>query len=493
MATNQITNQVTNNVQNSGKIVSPGNNNTLQSNDASGQSFLDLFRSLMGSARVDIGAEMLSIIDLSSSMPSEQSSKAAAVQKDTRQRNPDPEVKTQQQKDEENNKAESSDLEASLHETNNSNNENQGSNTAGLLAVHQYRKETTVVQVHKPVEGIAVKREYNSSDTQTPAALQTSQSLMKGNQKVIQQSASPQEPIQEGSTPQNQPLQEPSARTEEISGAQQKIVPNIPVGARRLEESPPHETSAVPGQPSSLSNPVGGIVDSKGPLPIQGGGDHAPTFGQITDLSKRVLGGKQLPSVASPAQTQVGSVRSSTSLGGFEFMESGLSGKRLPLKGDSVQQVRESKLQTTILERIQKLTENVSGKQEGNTMVVHLDPPEIGNLTIKVSRRADQLFARITPESDEVEQAIRIHVPEIVRALTASGIKSENIHVAIGPEQFSQETSQFPSRSGNESFSSTFQGFSEQRQEQQHALPFANTVSSFPSELSVIALEGWVA
>jgi flagellar hook-length control protein FliK len=72
-------------------------------------------------------------------------------------------------------------------------------------------------------------------------------------------------------------------------------------------------------------------------------------------------------------------------------------------------------------------------------MVVRLDPPELGSVTVRLSMRGEQMYARVVPENSEVETVLRERAQEIVQALSNSGVKAENINLTIGRE--SQEFS----------------------------------------------------
>lgn len=90
--------------------------------------------------------------------------------------------------------------------------------------------------------------------------------------------------------------------------------------------------------------------------------------------------------------------------------------------------------QAKIIDQIQKLIDTAAKLKNGNVISVRLDPEEIGAVTVRVTQRADQVFARVIPESKEVEAMLRSNLQEVVQALSNSGFKTENIHVSIGHE-----------------------------------------------------------
>ena len=100
-------------------------------------------------------------------------------------------------------------------------------------------------------------------------------------------------------------------------------------------------------------------------------------------------------------------------------------------------------VQAKIVARIQAALDDAAKNRDSNTMVVRLDPPELGAMTVKVSYRSDQLFARIIPESQDVEAVIRSRVSELSQILANSGLKVENVHISIGQERSESETFKF--------------------------------------------------
>ena len=147
--------------------------------------------------------------------------------------------------------------------------------------------------------------------------------------------------------------------------------------------------------------------------------------------------------------------------------------------------------QAMIIDQIQKMLETASSqKKSGDTLVMRLDPPELGNMTVKMTVRGDTLHARIIPESSEVETVLRSKVNEVVQALSGSGMKAENIQVSIGRE--ASETPMFNLQSG-------FQQSSKQGDQSQSApRGFAGTTGgvaaiSRESGSTVQSDTGWVA
>jgi len=90
--------------------------------------------------------------------------------------------------------------------------------------------------------------------------------------------------------------------------------------------------------------------------------------------------------------------------------------------------------QNEIIQRIQKVLDGQIRTRDANTILLKLDPVELGQVRIKLTQRADELFARIMPERPDVEQLLKTRSQELNQILQQSGVKSENIHVTIGSD-----------------------------------------------------------
>ena len=93
------------------------------------------------------------------------------------------------------------------------------------------------------------------------------------------------------------------------------------------------------------------------------------------------------------------------------------------------------KQQVRVINKIQEVLEQAIRTRDSNTIVVRLDPPKLGAMTIKLTHRGDELFGKISPDNPEVESLLRARINELVHILTASGIDAQNIHLSIGGEQ----------------------------------------------------------
>lgn len=121
------------------------------------------------------------------------------------------------------------------------------------------------------------------------------------------------------------------------------------------------------------------------------------------------------------------------------------------LKGQSMpEQAKESSVsrlaspqQAKFIEKIQQVLEAAAKSRDASSIMITLDPPDLGSVTVKLTQRSDQIFARLSPETPEVEAAIRARLPELTQSLANAGIKPENIHVSVGQEKSFTEVSLF--------------------------------------------------
>jgi flagellar hook-length control protein FliK len=90
--------------------------------------------------------------------------------------------------------------------------------------------------------------------------------------------------------------------------------------------------------------------------------------------------------------------------------------------------------QEKIINQILKLVDQAAKSKDGSSLTIKISPEELGQVTVKVTQRGDQLFARIVPEKKEVEQTVRSGINEVIAQLVSAGFKAENIHVGVGKE-----------------------------------------------------------
>lgn len=115
--------------------------------------------------------------------------------------------------------------------------------------------------------------------------------------------------------------------------------------------------------------------------------------------------------------------------------------------------------QAQMLEKVQKVLEEAVKSKDSNTIIVRLDPPSLGALTVRLTHRGEELFGRIIPDTPEAEAILKARSNELQQILTATGLKAENVHVSIGQERsadafFFQQQFEGRGRGGDERGSS---------------------------------------
>jgi flagellar hook-length control protein FliK len=149
-------------------------------------------------------------------------------------------------------------------------------------------------------------------------------------------------------------------------------------------------------------------------------------------------------------------------------------------------------LQDKIIDKIQKMLESAKMSRQGTSMVVRLDPPELGRVTVKMTHRGDQMFARIIPESSDVEATLRARSAEIVNTLVSSGFKAENVNVSFGSESVAHTPSHFEHMLDNRS-SDNEQQASQGRFNTMPGNSSPEAASAAMSEVKSQEQSGWVA
>lgn len=96
------------------------------------------------------------------------------------------------------------------------------------------------------------------------------------------------------------------------------------------------------------------------------------------------------------------------------------------------------------LEKVKELLQKATQNRDGNnSLTLKLDPQELGQITVKVTQRDNNVYARIIPESPEVESMLRQKSAELTQVLNQAGIKTEQIHISFGQERSEADTYRF--------------------------------------------------
>jgi len=149
-----------------------------------------------------------------------------------------------------------------------------------------------------------------------------------------------------------------------------------------------------------------------------------------------------------------------------------------------------AKDQLKVVEQVKELLQKAIQNREGNTLTMRLNPPELGMMTVKVTQRESQVYARIIPESHEVEQALRSKAAEVTNILVAAGLKPDQVLVSIGRERTDAEAFQFQQFMSGSNGGQRQEGGEQQGSRREHGMP---GMSMRHNSEELVADLGWVA
>ena len=98
-----------------------------------------------------------------------------------------------------------------------------------------------------------------------------------------------------------------------------------------------------------------------------------------------------------------------------------------------------SEQQEQLVQKIKDILDGLSQNRNGKSLTVRLDPPGIGGMLMKVAHKGGQVFARLIPDSPEVETLLRGRVSDLVHALQTAGLSPSNVHISVGAERSAGE------------------------------------------------------
>lgn len=84
------------------------------------------------------------------------------------------------------------------------------------------------------------------------------------------------------------------------------------------------------------------------------------------------------------------------------------------------------------MERVQKALADAVAAQDGKTISLRLDPPELGQVKVDLSFRGGNLSARIVAESAGVTALLRERAHELQHTLRKLGLEANNVTVSVG-------------------------------------------------------------
>ncbi|MFN8389001.1 MAG: flagellar hook-length control protein FliK [Bdellovibrionota bacterium] len=323
---------------------------------------------------------------------------------------------------------------------------------ASATVVQAHKPKTEVVEVKPEAVGEAVKEEVT---TQAPAqaapvvAMQTevAESTAQHTETAVQAPVTPAQ----GTTPQ-QSADKPVAAAEQVAQ---------PVEAQQVAQ----QGAADPAQTDkAVTSKQGGKQQSESYYAIQqaldGDNTEEPPAAVQPAVAQEAKGTTEAPKTrANAAEVLQGMMIRDAAMNersGAALVSRGGSGanRTAELGGISGQGAVGDKIvggklktgplsaeinQQRIIDQVKDLLKKAVQSRDGNVLMVRLNPPELGELTVKVTQRDNQVYARIIPESKEVESMLRERANDVQQVLVHAGLKPDQVHVAIGTERSESE------------------------------------------------------
>ncbi len=144
------------------------------------------------------------------------------------------------------------------------------------------------------------------------------------------------------------------------------------------------------------------------------------------------------------------------------------------------------------LEKVKELLAKAAQNRDGNSLTLKLNPKELGEITVKVTHRDNNIYARITPDSSEVESMLRHKAAELTQVLIQAGIKSEQLHISIGQERTEAESFKFADFLNGHQNSRQNESFSDKSKQEATENPLIKNAFNNQAKNSNIDL-GWIA
>jgi flagellar hook-length control protein FliK len=94
--------------------------------------------------------------------------------------------------------------------------------------------------------------------------------------------------------------------------------------------------------------------------------------------------------------------------------------------------------QQTYVEKVKEVLARVAQSRTSDSVTVKIDPPHLGEVTVRVVQKGKEVYAKLSADSSEVEQVLRTKMNELNNILQNLGYKADQVHVTIGTD--AQET-----------------------------------------------------
>jgi flagellar hook-length control protein FliK len=93
------------------------------------------------------------------------------------------------------------------------------------------------------------------------------------------------------------------------------------------------------------------------------------------------------------------------------------------------------------IDKVKAVLEKAALNKQNDTISIKVDPPHLGEVTIKVSQKNGEIHAKLSAENKEIEAILKSQSSELNGILQSLGFKSNEVHVQIGSTEMSADFS----------------------------------------------------
>ena len=149
-----------------------------------------------------------------------------------------------------------------------------------------------------------------------------------------------------------------------------------------------------------------------------------------------------------------------------------------------------------MMERIETALKEAARSRDGKTITLRLDPMQLGQVKCDVSMRDGLLHARITPQSQDVVNAVREHAHELQTALRRLGLNVDRVTVQVVSEKDSGGfalNQGFPDGKSFQDEGNNMPGKERQTPENTFGNEFADVPRSGTPDAGITPADHWIA
>ncbi len=145
--------------------------------------------------------------------------------------------------------------------------------------------------------------------------------------------------------------------------------------------------------------------------------------------------------------------------------------------------------QQMYVEQVKEVLARMAQSKTTDSVTVKIDPPHLGEITVRIVQKGKEVYAKLSADSSEVEQVLRTRMHELSNILQHLGYKADEVHVTIGKD--AEDTPRF-----SRSFSEHQGGNWGTKEDKKSFVMGAEKGSAYPAAHAIssgIIEDGWVA